>query len=112
MVKEKKKKPSIEKVEQYNAVLLEDIRSKMELVIEVVDSTKTELKGEMRSFKENVNDRFDVLETVVKKNSSNIVGLKTGMKDMEKRLSTKIDGIRYRVDDHEERITTLETDRL
>ncbi len=68
-VKDLKKSDSIE---HYNAVLLEDIKSKMEQVIEVTETTKESIHKEMNEFREEVNQRFDMVESVVRAHSGQL----------------------------------------
>lgn len=106
-----------------NAVLLEDIRSKMELVIEGMNTTRSELKCEIGDFRKEVNQRFEIVESAIKHNSekienvrtelkSEIQDVRTELKDVETRLSGKIDKVGARVDNHEKRITALEDSRV
>jgi len=123
--------------ENYNAVLLEQLKSQMDLVIEGMHGTKESLTRRMDGFEERVNERFDILEAVVRGHSaelqeirsdmsgvkseihglksdmggmkSEVHGLKSDMKSMEERLSDKIDRIGV---NHEERISALEAERL
>ena len=61
-----------ETVEHYNSVLLEDIKSKMELVLEGMDVVKSELKKEMHNLDEKLTGEIELLKTVVHKHSVDI----------------------------------------
>jgi chromosome segregation ATPase len=65
-----------EKIEHYNAVLLEDLKSDMKAVIDGMESTKVTLRREMQEFRSEVNQRFDTIEFVVRQHSSDINDLK------------------------------------
>ena len=117
-------------IEHYNAVMLEDIKSGIKLIQEGVDSSHVELKNELHEFRDETRMRLTAVEFAVMKNSKDIKSLdqrfdgldkkvdsvrtelKEDMVKMEKRLSDKIDGIVTHVDDHENRITKLETTTL
>jgi len=132
----KKQKETVKKIpskikktnEHYNAILLEDIDSKMQLVIEGMESTKTELNENMKNLEKKMDDRFDVLETVVRQNSKDITVLKQDvsvlkqdvsvlkqdvstikhdMNNMDERLSTKIDKLTDMVESHDTQLTML-----
>lgn len=121
----------------YNAILMEDINSKFNLVLESVQSFREEYKREIQEFRNETNQRFDVLELAVKDNTkqikelktdvgilkTDVAGLKTDvaelkqetqsirteLRQVEGRLSQKIDKIASVVVNHETRITVLET---
>ncbi len=115
-----------DEIEHYNAVLLEDIKSKMEFVLEGMDVVKNELKSEMHSLDRKITNEIELLKTVIHKHSSDInwsnniyKSLNNNIKEnnlqiteVGKKLEDKIDKIGERIDDHETRITTLETARL
>lgn len=122
-----------ETIEHYNAVLLEDIRSKM-------DSAKVTLKDEMKNLEERLTQEIELLKTVVhehsggirmeslhlemirnntKENNLQIVAtnqkigeISSNMQKMEENLANKIDKIGSSIDGHETRITALEAARL
>lgn len=100
-----------ETIEHYNAVLLEDIRSKMEQVIEGMEATKDELKKEARHLEQHLTQEIELLKSVVHKHSGTlgipddsyvlvgnrikesnlqIVELRTEIKDMNEGLATKL----------------------
>lgn len=121
----------------YNAILLEDISSKMDQVIEGMESTKQELRAEIGEFREHADHRFAVLEAAVTAHTKQIHDLTSEVKthgkilaehgakldahgakldrfeknqrQMEERLSAKLDTIALRLDNHEGRIVALET---
>lgn len=107
----------------YNAILLEDISSKMDQVIEGMENTKHELRAEIGEFREHVDHRFAILEAAVTAHSkilaergaqldshdTKLDHLEKSLHQMEDRLSAKIDKIAVRVDDHEGRIVAVET---
>lgn len=94
-----------ETIEHYNAVLLEDIRSKVEQVAEGVDTTRNELRCEIREFKEDVNDRLTLVDAAIRKhsdaineNTKRIEAMEEQVGQMEIRL---INAISTRLDEHE-----------
>lgn len=116
-------------VGHYNAILLEDIRHKMETVIEATQSTKIELKDEIKALRDDLSGRIDIVEGVLRHHSvgiqklnhdvaglktdvgglkTDVGGLKSEMRQMEDRLSAKIDRVADRVENHETRIAKLE----
>lgn len=113
------------RVAHYNAILLESVNSKMDQVIEGVDSFRVSVDQKIGGLRDEMNGRFDIVEAAIRMNSQDIRGLKTDvstlktdvrgikseMHEMETRLSAKIDRITDRVDNHEERISTLEAGR-
>ncbi len=121
-------KPS-ETVEHYNAILLEDIKSKMELVIEGMQTVETRLTCRMDGMETRLMGEIDMLKLAVTVHSGEIKELRSEVKDIrsevkdirsevkdikfemqavETRLSDKIDKWDTRWDDHEDRITALE----
>lgn len=123
-----------ETVEHYNAILLEDIKSKMEAVIEGMQSVETRLTSKMDDMEAHLSSDITMLKTAVTAHSGEIKELKTAvtahsgeirklesnMQAMEQRLDTKIDQVETRLSDkidkqdarwtnHENRLTALET---
>jgi hypothetical protein len=115
-----------ETIQHYNAVLFEDLKSKMELVIEGMETTKDELGREMKGIEcrlvkeiellksvvhkhsdrfETVGNWYEIFSNRIKENNLQIVELRTELKGdidrLEKNLSDKIDTIGARLDDHE-----------
>ncbi len=119
-----------ETIAHYNAILIENIESNMKAVIESVEATESRLSNEMSEFRKEVNNRFEIVEGVLRIHSrdinelktdvsglktdvsglkTDVSGLKTEMHEMEQRLTEKIDKIVEKVDDHETRIIKLES---
>lgn len=119
--------------EHRNAILLEEIKGQMKLVLETVDTSISGVKQELSEFRCETNQRFDRIESVVRGHSTAIAELKTDMtavkadttsikadmasmeqslrseiRAFETRLSGKIDGIGRSVDNHEVRIAAIE----
>ncbi|MFH0799741.1 MAG: hypothetical protein V2A66_06125 [Pseudomonadota bacterium] len=99
-------------IAHYNAVLIEDLKSGMKQVIEGVEHTRVVLTEKIDSSEQRLSRRLEAVEFAVTKHSGEIKDLRTEMHEMEGRLSAKIDGHAARLDDHETRITTLETTNL
>jgi hypothetical protein len=59
-------------IEHYNAVLLEDIKSKMEFVIEGMKSTKDSIKKDVGGLEIKLTQEIELLKSVVHKHSSDI----------------------------------------
>ncbi|MFH1873723.1 MAG: hypothetical protein ABH859_00855 [Pseudomonadota bacterium] len=106
--------------EHYNAVLLEDIRSNMQMLAEGMQTMKAELKADIQGVDqrltqeirltqhalEKTNDKIDNVRTELK---SDIENIRSDMQAMEERLSVKLDRNNDRLEDHETRITALES---
>ena len=92
-------------IEHYNAVMIEDIRSSVKLLSEGMTSLRSELKGEISSLRTEMNGRFDVVEAAIRCNADNIRELQNDMKDVKTSLSR----IEPLIDEHEERLTRLES---
>ena len=99
-------------VEHYNAVLIESLKSDMKMFMEGMEARSISVERELKDFRKDVTGRFGMLELAVTNNSQAIKELKSEMGQMEKRLSDKIDRNNSKLDNHEERITTLEANRL
>lgn len=130
------RRPKVEKIRHVGA-LYEDLHSKIDLVIEGMEATRTSLEGKIGDFREEVNGRFEIIEGVLKMHSKDINELKTTVAEHGVKLdkvqktvdehtiklaghTIKLDNIEKSVqriettfgeklDDHETRITTLET---
>ena len=100
-----------ETLDHRKVVLLEDIQSKMEQVIEGMDSTKTTLQNEMGEFRKEVNERFEMVDFGFKKIQTemqemrselkeDIRQLSTSLSETEKRLSDKLDMVDKKLDSH------------
>jgi len=61
-----------ETIEHYNAVLLEDIKSKMELVIEGMEGTRVSLKEDMSNLDRKLTGEIELLKGVAHRHSSGI----------------------------------------
>lgn len=105
-------------------VLVEDTHSKMQLVIEGMQLTEERLTRKVDEFRQEFREDINMLKTIVTGHSEDLAGLKTdaaGLKTdvarldnkmdrVEANLSAKIDKVMDRVDNHEVRITVLETE--
>ena len=112
-----------DKLEHYNAVLLEDIKSKIEFVLEAVDVTQNTLKSESKHLEERVTQEIELLKTVIHKHSDEIGfnarvfdSLSNNIKEnnlqiveLRKKLAERLDKTDECLDDHETRIVGLET---
>jgi hypothetical protein len=115
-----------ETIQHYNAILIEDIKSKMELVIEGMEGTKEVIRKEVKQSEQRVTGEIALLKTVVHRHSGDlemeatirrglsenikennlqivetnkkIETLQEQIKQMEVRL---IDAINTRIDEHE-----------
>jgi hypothetical protein len=86
----------------YNAVMLEDLKSKMELVIEFMETVGSELKREIAQLDRKIEDlraemnlKFDALNFKIDK--------------VEERLTLRIDKVAARLDDHDTRLVAIES---
>jgi hypothetical protein len=84
-------------IEHYNAIMIEELNSKIDIVIDGLEATKRELRGEISAFRTEVNNRFDMVEAAIKCNADGI-----------RELKTILDRTIIRVDDHEERLERVE----
>ncbi len=80
-------------LQHYNAIMIEEFNSKIDLVLEGMESLRHELRVDMAAFRNEVNSRFDLVEAAIKCNSQGI-----------RELNAKMDRLSSRVDDHEERL--------
>lgn len=71
----KKRHKSTDTVEHYNAIMIEDLHSKIELVIEGLEVLRSEFRREISSFRNEVNGRFDVVEAAIRSHSHEIRNL-------------------------------------
>ena len=120
----KKKKEDLNgSPEHYNSVLLENIKLKMELVIEgmytikdelsrKIDETKDELKQDIKLNQlaiTKTREDMSAMECRLKQEISDVrTELKEDMHSMENRLTEKIEGNNTRLKDHDKRISVLE----
>lgn len=88
----------------YNAVLSEEIRSKLDLVLESVEESRRETNGKIDSLREYVDRRFSTIELAFR-------GLKDDSIDMERRICSKLNRVIERTDNHEYRLTALEANQ-
>lgn len=93
-----------ETIEHRKVVLLEDIQSKMERVIEGMESTKETIHKETNEFRNEVNQRFDTIEKVVRQHSGQLQNIEKRLQSIE----TKVDKIDEHLNDHEIRLTAVE----
>jgi chromosome segregation ATPase len=63
----------VDDVLRAHGVVLEDIRSRMEMVVEAVTLTRTELKADLRGLDERLSARISTLEEAVRENSRDIL---------------------------------------
>jgi len=122
-----------ETLDHRKIILLEDIQAKMEMVIEVTETTKESIHKEMSEFRSEVNQRFDMIENVVRAHSGQLqdiekqltghgrqltdhgkqlAELKSDVKEIKTTVKHLDEKFTEKVDDHETRITALETARL
>ena len=105
----------------YNAVLIEDLNSKMQLVLECVqvmaermdklESRMEKLESRMEKLEnrmEKLENRMDGLEGRVSTVEFAVRGLKDDTLDMERRICSKINRITERCQNHERRFDALE----
>ena len=120
----KKKKEDLNgSPEHYNSVLLEDIQSKIGLVIEGMYTIKDELKREIKETRDELKqdiklnqlaitktrEDMSAMECRLKQEISDVrTELKEDMHSMENRLTEKIEGNNTRLKDHDKRISVLE----
>ena len=118
-----------ESIEHYNAVLLEGIDSKMKQVIEGMETTKESLTKKVDEFRDEVNQRFDMIENVVLTHSGQLQNIEATLADHGKQLAdhgkqlVELKGdvkeikaavkhldekFTEKIDDHEDRIVILE----
>ncbi len=74
-------------IEHYNAVLLEHIDSKIDTVIEVVQTTEKRSNKRFDDFRSEVNQRFDLVEAAIKYHSGEIKGLKSDVSELKSDVS-------------------------
>jgi len=91
----------------YNAVLIEDLNSKMQLVLECVQ-VMAERMEKLENRMEKLENRMDGLEGRVSTLEFAVRGLKDDMLDMERRICSKINRITERCQNHECRLGALE----
>ncbi len=106
----------------YNAVLIEELNSKMQLVLELVKASHEETGRRFASMEEKFERRFATLELALRSfkdetdkrfsaQELGFRGLKDDMADMERRICSKINRIAERCDNHECRLGALEANQ-
>ena len=114
--KDKTKKTAVENQSQWTevrhqvAVLMEDMDSKFNMVIEKVQGSEERLIRRMDERFAIQNQRFDLVETVLKQHSQKFQILENKMDNMEHRmgnLEQKIDKVIEKVEDHDKDIKEL-----
>lgn len=88
----------------YNAVLLEEIRSQMNAVIETVEVTGANLNEKIDGVEKRLTARIEVIEIVVKGNSAK---LKEHDKQFEK-IDQRFEKIETKLKEHDQRFDRLE----
>ncbi len=107
-------KKKSEKVAHYESILLEDIRSKLELVIEVAQETKQQLELKIDHVKTELTQEILDVKTGLSLVSRKVNHLETRFDSLETKvdkmnidLSEKIDRIGLRLDQHDVEIENL-----
>lgn len=103
----------------YNAVLLEEIRSQMNAVIETVGLTKETLEAKIDGVEKRLTERIEIVEMVVRENSKDIqdikIAVKENSKDIQglttavKEIKQTLDGVAEKVERHDEEIVFLKS---
>ncbi len=88
----------------YNAVLMEDLRSKMDLVLENAEDATRGLSQKIDSLRCHMDQRFMLVEKAIRCNKDEIERLRGCMGIVE----VKLDRLAKRYDAHEGRIELLE----
>ena len=105
--------------EHYNSVLLEDIQSKIGLVIEGMYTIKDELKREIKETRDELKQDIKLNQLAITKTREDMSAMECRLKQeisdvrvdmhaMENRLTEKIEGNNTRLKDHDKRISVLE----
>jgi chromosome segregation ATPase len=97
-----------ESLMHYNAVMAEELRSQMKLLMETVDGRMSTFEQKIDGLRNEMNARFEIVEAAIKVNGQRITNVEAEIQQMEGRLSKKIDTITKRIDNHEDRISPLE----
>jgi hypothetical protein len=89
----------IDDVLRAHGVVLEDIRSRMDLVVEAVTSTRADLKADLHALDVRLSERISVLEEAVRENSRDL-----------RAVREEVARLRYDFDHRQElgRVTALE----
>lgn len=104
---------------RYNAVLLEEIRSQTNAVIETVDLTRTTLEEKIDGVEKRLTDRIEIVEMVVKANSAKLQEHDLrfekidqrfdGLEKDVKEIKQKLDDVAEKVERHDEEIVFLKS---
>ncbi len=93
-----------EELEHYMSIMMEEFQSKLDLVVEGMEALRSEMRSnivsvrsEIASVRSDMNNQFSFLNAAIRCNADGI-----------RVLNSKMDHVIARVDDHEERIGTLE----
>ncbi len=86
-----------ESVAHYNAILIEEIKSGMQQVIEGMESTRVVLEEKIDDFRKEVNGRFEVIEVAV-----------TAHSKILNEHGTKVDNLQKTVEGHTVRLDSIE----
>jgi peptidoglycan hydrolase CwlO-like protein len=96
----------------YNAVMLEDLKHQMQLVIEFMQTIKVELEQKIDALQNEMNQKFDALNYKIDHKINDLEErLNRRIDDVEARLTLRIDRIADRLDGHESRLVALEACR-
>lgn len=109
------KKPQWTEGQHYNAIMLEKVESQMSLVIEHMNGVEQRLIRAMDEKFDSQNQRFDMIEAVLKQHSQKLQVLENKMGNMEHRmdhLEQKIDKVIEKVEDHDKDIKELKVASL
>jgi hypothetical protein len=103
----------VDDVLRAHGVVLEDIRSRMEMVVEAVTVTRTELKADLHALDSRLSERISILEGAVRENSRDIRKNSEEIRKNSEDICTlreQVAGLRHDFDHREEigRLTGLE----
>ena len=104
--------PTPKEQSHYNAVLLEEVRSQMNTVIETMEVNHTQLNEKIDGVEMRLTDRIEIVETVVKRNSAKLQEHDQRFDRLEtdvKEIKAKLDDVAGKVDRHDEVITFLKS---
>ncbi|MFA4874601.1 MAG: hypothetical protein WC956_00235 [bacterium] len=96
----------------YNAVLIEELNSKIQLILECVKASSDELGGRISSLESriiNLETRVTNLENRISTLELAFRNLKDDMLDMERRICSKINRVAERCENYECRLVALES---
>jgi hypothetical protein len=103
----------------YNAVMLEDLKSKMDFIIEYMETMRREFDLKIDALRDEMNQKFDALNYKIDKVEERLnrriddveARLNRRIDDVEARLTLRIDKIAVHLDAHESRFAALESCR-